>query len=329
MTLDRLDRRILHELDCSARMSASEIGRRLRLGSDLVEYRIKRYTKEKIIGRFSPMIDPGQLGLTIYKTYLRHRMRGKVLRDFLKRLERHQAIYWLMEGYGEWDLVFSLGAPSPRHYQLWCDEILGWAEHLVIDTSVATLIRVTRFPKHYLVGRSDEHFEWQSAPAPPRLDTTDYRLLMALSENARQSVSQLARAVDATEAVVRYRLQQLEATGVILAYRLQFNFEQLGMLFCKVFVEIRNSPVELRRRILEYCCDEPHVTSMTEQIGAVPVEFELEVADFAALTGQIERFQELFGSDVGRIAYMIVRRDHYHRVPDLQRIFTAASLKVL
>lgn len=315
MNLDRLDRRLLHELDRSARISAAELGRKLRLGSDLVDYRIRRFVKDGIIARFSPVIDPGRLGLTIYKTYVRHRMRGKILRGFLKRLETHPALYWLVEGYGEWDMMFSLGAKTPVEYQNACDEIFGWAEDLITDSSVATLVCVRRFPKHYLVGRAEDQLMWGNSVPPPPLDGVDRGLLAQLSINARQSVAELARQIGTTEAIVRYRLKQLESSGIILGFRLQFDYEQLGMLCCKVFVETRSAPLQVKERIREYCRAAPHITCVVDQIGESPLEFEVEVEEFTAFAEHMDHFQEHFGADVGRISYMILRRDHYHRVP--------------
>ena len=69
--LDLLDRRILFELDCNSRRSLSEIARKVRLGRDLVSYRIERMKDLGVLKRCAAMVNPYKMGLTAYKDFTR------------------------------------------------------------------------------------------------------------------------------------------------------------------------------------------------------------------------------------------------------------------
>ena len=53
------------------------------------------------------------------------------------------------------------------------------------------------------------------------LTRNDRRLIKALQSNARQTISELARALDLSRTTVQKRLAQLESSGVIAGYKLK------------------------------------------------------------------------------------------------------------
>lgn len=60
------------------------------------------------------------------------------------------------------------------------------------------------------------------------LDSTDWKLLMRLQEDARLSYSELARQVSLTPPAVSERVRRLEAAGVIRGYRADLDLARLG-----------------------------------------------------------------------------------------------------
>jgi len=63
----------------------------------------------------------------------------------------------------------------------------------------------------------------------PQLDDLDLAILAALEENARISVSELARRLNAPGSTIRDRIQRLEAEQVILGYTTRLNAAKLGL----------------------------------------------------------------------------------------------------
>lgn len=315
MNLDNLDRKILHELDQDALAPLSKIAKRLRIGSDLVEYRLKKFYAEGVIRRFTPFINPAALGYGIYKTYLRHRMPKKQLQAFIERLDKHERLHWFIQGYGRWDLLFSLNARSFAEYQTLYDEQIGNLGEYIIDQSVYALVSAHRFPKHYLVGKGSSEVHWRGDEEIALVDDFERKLLEHLSQNARASDTELARVLRSTPAVVRYRREKLEVNRVIVGYRMQFDYERLGMTVAKVFLELKDYSLSVRERVLEFCRKEPRITCFVQQIGNYPLEFEVEMDSNAQFSELLERFREEFSSAVSRFDHMILTKDHFHRVP--------------
>ena len=63
--LDELNAHILEELQLDARMSVTEIGRRVGLSAPAVAERIKRMEEEEIITGYRAVIDNDKVGLTV------------------------------------------------------------------------------------------------------------------------------------------------------------------------------------------------------------------------------------------------------------------------
>ncbi|HEX2033364.1 MAG TPA: Lrp/AsnC family transcriptional regulator [Chloroflexota bacterium] len=61
------------------------------------------------------------------------------------------------------------------------------------------------------------------------LDEIDWRLLVALQENARVTFSELGRRVGLTAPAVAERVRRLEDLGIISSYQVSLNLERLGL----------------------------------------------------------------------------------------------------
>ena len=314
-SLDRLDRKILHELDLNARQSLSQIAKKLRLGSDLIEYRVQKYLDEGIISRFSPIISPGLLGVNICKTYIKHRMPKQSLANFLATIQKHPATYWLCEGYGAWDILFSFATPSSREFQKEQDKILSKYGKYIIDLTVTLPTEVFRFPKHYLVGKGKNVFRWKRSAPMQKIDSLEKNILEHLSDNCRINTSVLAKRLKTTPAIVSYRIEKMEKAGLILGYRTQFDYNAIEMMLFKVLLELRSFTPKTRKDILNYCQNEPHITCFIQQIANTQIEFEVEANDYQQFISIIENFKENFSSHLGRVEYMLIKKDHYHRIP--------------
>jgi Lrp/AsnC family leucine-responsive transcriptional regulator len=101
-----------------------------------------------------------------------------------------------------------------------------------------------------------------SAPASPAsLDDTDRALLAALAQDARQPVSELARAVGLSAPSTAERIRRLEAQGVIERFTVQIDPRALGFTL-QAIVRVKPLPGQLHlveeviRRIPEFIeCD--------------------------------------------------------------------------
>ena len=68
--IDLKDRKILYQLDLNCRQSNTQIGKKVGLSKEVVNYRINRMEKEGIIIRYWTEIDLFKLGYNIFRIYI-------------------------------------------------------------------------------------------------------------------------------------------------------------------------------------------------------------------------------------------------------------------
>src|SRR5262245_54932527 len=137
--LDRLDRRVLFELDCNSRRSYSELARTLKQGRDRIEYRAQRLVEEKIIRRFTTSVNLYRLGFTLFKSYLRLENNRTKVQKFIEFLQSHPRVYWIALTDGSWDLMFAVFARDPREFHEIHGSMLSAFDEIVLNFGMYTI----------------------------------------------------------------------------------------------------------------------------------------------------------------------------------------------
>src|SRR3989344_4469294 len=107
--LDIKDKKILTLLDEDARYSNSQIAKKVGLSKPAVEYRLKRFEKNKIIFQYYVVIDFTKLGYSQYKIYFK--FQNTTLEDEQKIVEywnKDKNSVWVAQIRGRWDLAISI-----------------------------------------------------------------------------------------------------------------------------------------------------------------------------------------------------------------------------
>ena len=338
--MDAYDRKILFELDCNSRQSTSDLARKVKLGRDLVTYRIDRLKSAGILNRCSVLINPYKLGLTSYKVYLKLESNKARQAQFIDALSKHPRITWLAECYGKWDLIFSVLARTPKEFYDFHDRLFSDFNDLILGSSICTLVDYWWFPKKYLISKSgdvapgdeklvpfpteDVRTEWSfvipeftfgTTPDEYAVDEIEYGIIQLLSEDARMGVTEMASKLRTTPAIVKYRIEKLEELGVIAGYRIEVDYRALGTTLFRVQVHLRDYDVKKELEFRDYCRHHPHVSGYVHQLGDCKIEFEVDARSHEEFNTVIDQVGERFSRFIRSMDHMVVRRDYGHRTP--------------
>ena len=83
-------------------------------------------------------------------------------------------------------------------------------------------------------------------PSHDLLDNVNIRLLEALQQNPRLTMTELGRRIGMSSPAVTERVRQMEEAGIILGYRLDINPVPLGLTIA-AYIRIRPSPGQLSK----------------------------------------------------------------------------------
>lgn len=323
--LDTLDKKLLYELDGDSRQSLSQLARTLKQGRDRVGYRVERLVKEGVIRQFTVTINPYRLGYTLYKTYLKvSKARGRY-DALIKSLSAHPRVYWIADCDGRWDLIFATFARSPFEFFEIQNKILQSCSDLIISFTNLTLVNVWMYRKRYLVARDASPFLIGGQPSVYSLEETEWDILRLLSQDSRMSVSDIAREVSTAESTVRYRLGNLEESGLVAGYRVELALSRLGIMFFKAQLYLATYDLDDLKKLRAYCGKHPHITYFIEQIGDSPVEIELEVSSYEQFTEIINDLRATFPTMIRNVETVLIHRSRFKWVP-YRDIYGATNL---
>ena len=341
--LDLADRRILFELDSNSRQSTSELARKVRLGRDLVEYRIDRLQSLGIVKRFCLLTNPYKLGLTVYKTYLRLETNKARVSELISYLDLHPRTYWLAECYGEWDLIFSHLAHTPQEFYDFQDKLFSNFKDIIVEFNVYTLVNYWWFPKKHLLGSRWQE-EWRNSlqaakseneksqnsargwsfetpeftfgttPDHYKLDEMEYKLIDLLGNNSRLSCTELAQFLKSSASIVKYRLDKLIQLGIVAGFRVDIDRSALGMNLYKVMVHLRDYDVQRELEFREFCRKHPNISCYIQQLGDCKIEFEVEAKEQNEFNSIIDEVKERFSKHIKYMSHLTVRKDYHHRL---------------
>jgi Lrp/AsnC family leucine-responsive transcriptional regulator len=323
--LDSYDRKILFELDCDSRRPLSEVARSVRLGRDLVTYRLERLHSAGVLRGCSALINPYKLGFTLYKVYLKLEANRERANLLIETLNRHHHTFWLAESYGRWDLIWCFAARSPKEAFDIQNSLFSEYHDVIPHYSVYTFVNNWWFPKKHLLGSSLKDVQgWNfqmptltlgTTPAQHELDALESQLVALLSRNARLTIVELAERLGATPAVVKYRLEKLERTGVVAGYRVDIDRSLLGMTLFNVQIQPRDYDAAKEREFLDYCRAHPQVLEYIQQLGDCRAELVLEARDYNQFSAVMDHLRERFSLFIRGLDYLMIKKDYFHRTP--------------
>lgn len=142
MTIDPLDKAILHHLCKNARTSLVALGTALHESPKVISYRIRRLEKEKFIVGYRPLINHHALGYTYYKLFINlNSLRKQERTKLLAYIKQNPYVIYIVEGIGlPADIDLELMVPSNDHLFQFIDDLKFTFPALVGDyTSVVFL----------------------------------------------------------------------------------------------------------------------------------------------------------------------------------------------
>lgn len=315
-SFDRLDLKLLAELDRNSRQPYAQLAKKLRLGSDLVAYRVERYTREELIGRFSAVVDPFVCGWWLFKNYLKVESGSRRTSALLRFLERHPRTYWLAELHGRFDIVCNICAASPTQCEAFQQELRDQFGSIILEHEVTVMTSVSRLSRKYLSGKEPKEYLLSTKhDTAVALDEAEVAILNLLYNDARMPAVEIAERVGLSPAAVRARIERLENDGVIHAYRFQLNYEKVGLVMAKLLLQPAPHGAPIESEIIDFCRSHRDVVTIIRQYGHFPLEIEIEVDGLIGLNRFVEEFRKRFDSGVRSCEVLLVKRDLYHRFP--------------
>jgi|SRR3989338_6701590 len=276
--LDLKDKKILFELDFHARLSYSELARKVGLSKQGVEYKVNNLIKKGIIKGFYPVLNVPELGYLYCRLPVSlHNATKEKQEEIIKYLREHPKVFWLLEMQGQYDLLMVIWAKSVTEFKEFIEEVEGKYGDYIKKKASVIATDVIHFQHRYLLEKKEtQEIHLQETAQRVALDTIDKDILSALSINARLSLVEISQKIKQSAKVVSYHIQRMEKIKFIIGYRPIIDHNKLGFTYYKLFISLNRISAEEMRKLKTYLKLSYLVIYLVEAVGN-PADIDIEV----------------------------------------------------
>lgn len=305
------DVKILYHLSKNGRMSHSELGKLIGMSKNAVTYRINNLIKEGVITNFSSIINTGALNCTSFSVLLKFTKNPYKNEEILNFFKEHPYTLWVVSLSGTYDIYAEFITKSFNHINQIMREIKNYFGE-TLNHYELHLIEETLRVEH-LIGDIYNDLKLENKQPKKRgfkeikLDELDKKILEVISDNSDKNFVEIAKEVNSTWDVVRYRLKHMENAGIILDYFPEINLAKLGYAQFIGQLKMRNSSKEEFDKIKHLFKHHPNVSYAFINASAISILFHCSFKKIEALDSFLGEIQESFKDNILSIDYYLIK----------------------
>jgi DNA-binding Lrp family transcriptional regulator len=308
--LDKIDKRILFELDKNARIPDTQLAKLVGRSKESVRYRIKRLEDLGVILGFSSWIDLSKIGFISAKIYLNLANDPKKKKELLDYVKQDKRLFWLGVAEGAWNVGLTYFVKSNREFFDLKNELFSKFKELILKSDTGVLVDVNISHKTFLHNSPNQ---WKTLFA----DLEDYKLeeiekevLKELHNNSRVHVVDIAVNNKSTVDIVRNRIKKLEEKGIIAGYFAKIDFSKINYEFFKTFLYFKNLTNEDETRLLNYCKLNKKIINLVRQISPWDIELEVMCESYKEYNNVLSSLSEEFSSIISKTETAIMGENY-------------------
>ena len=283
--INKLDRKIIAELDMDARMPISRLAKAVRSSREVIAYRIKALTKKGVISGTQAFFNPYKTGHTLYRVLIRlDSSDGGVIRKFQEYFAGHNHVMWFAELGGRWDYVIEFFAKNADEFNEILEKAIERFKEYIKLYEISTILEIHCYKRRYIYDNKKEiSFLVGGKVQNLRIDDIDKKIISELKSNAQLSNTQIAQKLGLARNTIKYRIEKLAEKGIILGYKLFYRPQALGFQSYKLFISMKNLYSGKEKEFFAFSQNSPNITFAHKNLGKWNYELEIEVKDIAEL----------------------------------------------
>ncbi|MFH1770666.1 MAG: Lrp/AsnC family transcriptional regulator [archaeon] len=310
MKLDKIDQKILYELDKNARIPDTRLAKLVGRSKESVRYRIKQLQEKNIILGFTAWIDPTKIGYQSSKIYLNLANKPEQKKEFVEYIKKDKRLFWLGVAEGAWNVGLTYFVKSAREFFDLKNELFSRYRDLILDSHTAILVNVNICDRTFY---HETETNWKTMFGETEnytLEPIEKKILKELFQNSRINVVDIARKHNTTIDIVRSRMKKLEEKRIVFRYKAIIDHNKLGHEFFKTFLYFKNLTKEDEERLMEYTRKVPAIIHMVKQISPWDIELEIMCEHYAEYNDIISNLTKEFSNIIQKVETAIMGEDY-------------------
>jgi len=306
--LDLKDKKILFELDFKARMTYSQLAKKVGLSKQGAEYKLNNLIKKDIIKGFYPVINVPKLGYKYCRLLvtLQNTTKEKY-QEIVDYLIKHNKVFWLFKMHGIYDFLIVIWVRALNEFREFKEELESQFSNYIKNAVENITTDVIHYQHRWLLGHKEtKEIHLKETSEIIEIDKVDKEIINLLSDNARFSLVDISKKVNESAKVIGNRIKKLEEKKLIKGYRPIINHNKIGYTYYKVFINLNKISLEELKKLKTYIKNNPLVIYLVEGI-ALPgdIDIEMMVKNNQQLYNFIEDLRFKFSTLIGEYQTVI------------------------
>jgi DNA-binding Lrp family transcriptional regulator len=227
--MDVKDKRILEALMLNARISLTQLAKKTGISREVATYRLKNLQKEIVLGYYS-VINYNALGFKRYGYFIQLKgINTKKEDEFMEYLNNHEYVSYFGPVIGRWNVVLDIIARDEKHLKIISDEIIEKFDPHVESYLITGIGSEEEIYPTKIIGTIEKYSKKKTIIGKYLVDELDKKILRLLSKNARIEYQELSAKLKVAANTIKYRIKNLEKTGVIEGYAISVDYTKLGL----------------------------------------------------------------------------------------------------
>ena len=294
--MDLIDKKILCELDMNCRESLSKIAKHLRVGRNVIGYRIKNLEKQGIIKKYICSLNLGLLGFKTYKINFKVR-NIKNEKSFVEYLLNHNSVVNCIKEEGAFDYSVSVAVKNVSELDAFLMTMKNNFREILEDYSVSITVysKIFKLNKLLLGERKEipKIEKYSGEEDLIKIDEKDKLILRALAQQANLQIVDLARKTKLSIDVVKYRLKNL-SKNLISSFRVLLDFNKLGYYNYVIMLRISKATKAEEDKLISWCSINSSVLYCSKRISYHDFTINIAIKNIEELNNFIANLKESF-----------------------------------
>ena len=309
--LDLKDRKIIYHLDLNSRQPFSQLGKKVGLYKEIINYRVKRLQEKGIIVRFNTLIDTLKLGYTCMRFYFNYQyITPEIKKEIIDHFVNFKRTQMVASPEGAVDLcVFMIAKNVSEIHSFWQKTLSNYRDYFAKQI-IAPFIGENIYKKSFLIDEKDDRINQIVRRGGEIIDydDLDFQILQLLAQNSRIPTIDIAKKLNITTITIAKRIKRLIELGVILRFHVTINWEIIGYKWFKVDIYLKD--YNKIHQIIKYLETNPHLSYIDKTFGYADLELELIVKNVDQLKQIIEDLSTKFPKMIRSYTYFSIVKSH-------------------
>ncbi|MAG61033.1 hypothetical protein CL619_04560 [archaeon] len=310
--LDNKDKKLLYYLSQNCRMSDTKLSKLIKLSKNAIKYRKQRLQEQGIIKHYTATVNLGSIGHHTFCLLLRFNDNIESHEKIKEYFKDHPHVDWAITLSGQWDIFAEFIAKDLNHFHRL---IKGVLKHLSSSLNkYQTFFSEDTLRVDHLPAAIYNNLELEQIPQLKRvrkihnINKTDKKILAYMTKHSNKTFVEVARDLNLTFEIVRYRLKLLEEQATVIKYFPEIDLQRIGFTEYLFSISLKNIDQKIMEKLRRHLRHNPYITYAFVDIASFQILFMTAFEDNKSVDNFSRNLRKEYGT--------IIQEQDYHLVQE-------------